>query len=111
MLADDATIWARRFVNCTVEVNTTAQTALITNTSTAAGVLSSSKRDVFVHAELDGVACFRIPKLLRTTENTILAFAEARRWIGDGCFPADVQGQLGAWCGKATTDTCKPNTT
>ena len=33
------------------------------------------------------VACYRLPALLLLPNNTLLAFASARNWTGDGCHP------------------------
>ena len=33
------------------------------------------------------VACYRLPALLSLGNGTLLAFASARNWTGDGCHP------------------------
>eukprot|EP01064_Diplonema_japonicum_P012826 TRINITY_DN20179_c2_g1_i1.p1 TRINITY_DN20179_c2_g1~~TRINITY_DN20179_c2_g1_i1.p1 ORF type:complete len:366 (+),score=24.99 TRINITY_DN20179_c2_g1_i1:36-1100(+) len=42
--------------------------------------------EVFVPGE-GGYPCIRIPVLLKTPSNKLLAFAECRRYTGDGCYP------------------------
>ena len=47
-----------------------------------------SSSQVFTHGEGDGdYHCIRIPSAV-TVGSTIVAFAEGRRWYGDGCCPA-----------------------
>nr|QGJ83574.1 sialidase [Opalinidae sp.] len=43
---------------------------------------------VFVHGE-GGYPCIRIPAIIRTHTGKLLAFAECRKFIGDGCTPTD----------------------
>ena len=31
--------------------------------------------------------CYRIPMVVPLPSGTLLAFVEARQWIGDGCYP------------------------
>lgn len=48
--------------------------------------------DAFVHGEL-GFTCFRIPSVvLATSTSTLFAFAEARNYSGDDCYPDNAPG-------------------
>ena len=44
--------------------------------------------DVFSAGDVGDVPCFRIPALLYDQDGSLLAFAEARSWLGDNCWPA-----------------------
>ena len=41
---------------------------------------------VFKHGE-DGNDCIRIPSVILAGNHTLVAFAECRKYIGDGCYP------------------------
>ena len=41
---------------------------------------------VFISGEA-GYPCIRIPSVLLVGDEALLAFAEARKWTGDGCYP------------------------
>ena len=39
------------------------------------------------HGHPRPVSCYRLPALVATKNSTLLAFASARNWTGDGCQP------------------------
>ena len=47
---------------------------------------ASTSVDVFTPGE-GGYPCIRIPSIVETPNHTLVAFAECRTWIGDGCEP------------------------
>ena len=46
---------------------------------------------VFVFGENPLYPCFRVPGLVSAPNGTLLAFAEARRYTGDGCIPKAIK--------------------
>lgn len=85
----------------------------------AAGIVTNPT-PVFMHGETAAntnttYPCIRIPSVVRHPEsNVLLAFAECRRWVGDGCAPVGYEAEadgiaLGRtdWrdlCSKTSTD-------
>lgn len=70
---------------------------------------------VFQNGETDIVTnttypCIRIPAITRLAEGTLVAFAECRHWVGDGCEPVGVAAprlEFADWrdaCMKSSTD-------
>eukprot|EP01051_Picozoa_sp_SAG22_P004320 SAG22_NODE_229_length_14598_cov_13.257052_1_plen_1357_part_00 len=58
-----------------------ATATAISNTTSAPDTL------VFTFGENAAFPCFRVPGLVSSSNGTLLAFAEARRYTGDGCVP------------------------
>ena len=52
---------------------------------------SSDHPRVFVFGENPLYPCFRVPGLVSAPNGTLLAFAEARRYTGDGCIPKAIK--------------------
>ena len=92
--------WTRKFDNCTVQVDTNHRTGSIrpaTGPRPSPSPLAPPPRppallgervDVFSAGDAGDVPCFRIPALLYGQDGSLLAFAEARSWLGDNCWPA-----------------------
>ncbi|RBM06893.1 sialidase family protein [Streptomyces sp. PT12] len=53
--------------------------ALVPGAPAAGAVAGPEQQVLFSAADDDGYACFRIPAIVRTTDDTLLAFAEGRR--------------------------------
>ena len=51
------------------------------------GPVAHVTNEVEIFRSGEGSMCFRVPMVVALPWGTLLAFAEAREWIGDGCYP------------------------